>query len=147
MEYPKAIPPNHRTRMFKRVSSICLLVAWLCASGTLLDTIQAFAWARMFVNYARTMSIGEAAVQTFDPGKPCPICLAVRRAREAEPHQQSAVAPTSVVKTLLVPAQSELFVLPSIKPEWPDPAPVLMSSWHPRVPVPPPRTPTNSLVG
>lgn len=133
--------------MFKRVSSICLLFAWLCASGTLLDSIQVFAWGRMFVGYARTMSIAEAAAQTFDPGKPCPICLAVRRAREAEPRNQSAAVPTSVVKTLLAPVQSEPFIFPLICPEWPDADSIMMVSWLPPVPVPPPRTPTQALVG
>jgi hypothetical protein len=133
--------------MFKRVSSICLFFAWLCASGALLDTIQVYAWARMFIGYTQSMSIAEAAVKTMDPEKPCPICLAVRRAREAEPHQQSAFIPTSAVKMLLAHVQNEPFILSPNRPEWPESHPVLMASWRPPVPVPPPRTPIRSLVG
>jgi hypothetical protein len=124
-----------------------LVVAWLCANGAFLDVVQVFAWGRMFVGYARTLSIAEAAVQTLDPDKPCPICLAVRRAREAEQHQQSAAVPIAVVKTLLAPVQNEPFIFPLIRPEWPDANSVMMVSWLPPVPVPPPRTPTQVLVG
>ena len=138
---------NHCVLMSKRLSSIFLLFAWLCASGTLLDTIQVFAWARMFVGYTQSMSIAEAAVKTMDPEKPCPICLAVRRAREAEPHHQSALLQTSVVKMLLAPVQNEPFIPPPIRPEWCETNLVLMVSWRPPVPVPPPRTPTEVLVG
>ena len=133
--------------MFKRVGTICLFFAWLCASGALLDTIQVLAWARMFAGYTRTMSMAEAAVQTMDPDKPCAICLAVHRAREGEPRQQSALIPASVVKTLLASVQNEPFILPLIRPEWPDANPAQMPSWQPPVPVPPPRTPIRSLVG
>jgi hypothetical protein len=124
-----------------------LVIAWLCANGAFLDVVQVFAWGRMFFGNARTMSIAEAAVQTFDPGKPCPICLAVRRAREAEPRNQSAAVPTSVVKTLLAPVQNEPFILPLIRPEWPDANLVMMVSWLPPLPVPPPRTLIASLFG
>ena len=133
--------------MFKRFSCSCLLLGWLCASGALLDTIQVYAWARMFIGYTRTMSLAEAGIQTMDPDKPCPICLAVRRAREAEQRKQPAVPPTSVVKTLLVQVQNEPLILPVVRPEWPDAKLATMASWHPPVPVPPPRTPIRRLVG
>lgn len=133
--------------MPKRLSSICLFLAWLCASGALLDTVQVFAWARMFAGYARTMSVVEAAIETMDPGKPCPICLAVRRARDSQRPKQPAVPPASVARMLLVPVQNEPFVLPSIRPEWPEAVPVAMASWLTPVSVPPPRAPNLSLVG
>jgi hypothetical protein len=124
-----------------------LVIAWLCANGAFLDVVQVFAWGRMFVGYARTLSIAEAAVQTFDPGKPCPICLAVRRARATEKRRQSAAVPTSVTKALLARMQNEPFILPLIRPEWPDADSVMMGSWLPPVPVPPPRTPIQLVVG
>lgn len=133
--------------MFKRLSCICLLLGWLCASGALLDTIQVYAWTRMFVSYTKTMSIAEAAIETMDPGKPCPICLAVRRAREAEQRKQPAVPPTSIARMLLARVPDEPFILQPARPGWPDANPVLMASWRPPVPVPPPRTPIRSLVG
>jgi hypothetical protein len=58
-------------------------MAWLCANGALLDVVQVFAWGRMFAGYARVLSLGEAVSRTFDPGKPCELCLAVRKARAA----------------------------------------------------------------
>jgi hypothetical protein len=101
----------------------------------------------MFVGYTRTMPIAEAAIETMDPGKPCPICLAVRRAREAEQHKQPAVPPMSVGKMLLAQVHNEPFILPLIRPEWPKANFVMMASWLAPVPVPPPRTPIRRLVG
>ena len=133
--------------MLKRASCICLLFGWLCASEALLDTVQVYAWARMFVGYACTLPLAEAGIRTLDPDRPCPICVAVRRARETEPHNPPAVPPPSVVKALLLQVQNEDFVFPLIRPEWPDANPVRMASWLLPVPVPPPRTPMRSLVG
>lgn len=44
--------------------------------------MQTFAWARMFAGYAKSMSFSEALIQTFDPEKPCELCLAVRKAKQ-----------------------------------------------------------------
>jgi len=133
--------------MFRRVSFICMLAAWLCASGALLDTTQVFAWARMFAGYTRTLSIKEAAIQTMDADKPCAICLAVRRARDAERHQPPATVPAPIEKMLLACVQTQLFVFPELRPEWPDAVPEPAVSWRTAVPVPPPRTPVRDLIG
>ncbi len=69
--------------MSRRLASISLLTAWLCASGAMLDVAQVVAWTRMFAGYARTESIAAAARETFDPGKPCAMCRAVSKARDA----------------------------------------------------------------
>jgi hypothetical protein len=125
--------------MSKRFRFICLFTAWCCASGALLDLAQVFAWARMFAGYARTMSVGAAAVRTMDPDQPCAICLAVRRAREAERHQQPAPVQPSVEKMLLAQVQNEPFFLVPIRPEWTDGNQVPVCSWCAPVTVPPPR--------
>src|SRR5277367_3965041 len=61
----------------RRLPAISLICAALCASGTLLDMAQVFAWTRMFAGYARNESIAAAARETFDPAKPCALCCAV----------------------------------------------------------------------
>jgi hypothetical protein len=132
----------------KRLSCICLFSAWLCASGALLDLTQVFAWARMFAGYSRTLPLREAAVMTMDPDKPCPICLAVRRAREAESRQQPPAMPSIVQKMpLLAQVRNEPFVFHRDRPAWPDAPPARAPSWRAPVPVPPPRTSVRSILG
>jgi hypothetical protein len=133
--------------MFKRLSCIGLFLAWLCASGAFLDTTQVFAWARMFTGYARTMSIEEAAAHTMDPEKPCAICMAVRRAREAQRHQQPAATSVSVEKMLLAHVHDEPLILLPVRPEWPAANPVPVRSWRTPVPVPPPRALIRGFIG
>ncbi len=76
--------------MRSRLSIWCLLAAWLCANGALLDLEQAYAWARMFAGYVQTLPLGQAAALTLDPSKPCPICRAVQQARDCGAKQPVA---------------------------------------------------------
>ena len=59
------------------------MLAWLCANGALLDLVQVFAWSRMFAGYTQTMTVGAALRETFDPAKPCELCLGVADAKDA----------------------------------------------------------------
>jgi len=113
----------------------------------MLDMMQVFAWARMFTGYARTMSVERAVALTMDPGKPCAICMAVRRAREAEQHERPVAAPLSVEKILLAQVRNEPFIPLRVRPEWPDANPASALSWCAPVPVPPPRTPIRASIG
>jgi hypothetical protein len=133
--------------MSKRLGIISLFIAWLCASGALLDTAQVFAWVRMFAGYTRTMSIETAVIQTMDPNKPCAICKAVRRARDAGRHEKAAATPPAVEQMLLAHVQDEPFVLPPIRSEWPQADPIPIPSWRMPVPVPPPRTHVQGSIG
>jgi hypothetical protein len=78
--------------MPRRIAFVSLLCAWLCASGAMLDLAQGVAWARMFVGYAGRESVVAAARDTFDPAKPCAICVAVGKARAAGQHGTAAPA-------------------------------------------------------
>jgi len=125
--------------MFRRLSAVSLLSAWLCASGAMLDVAQAFAWTRMFAGYARTQSFAAAARETFDPGKPCTICRAVSRAREASGQHGPAVPSAGGQKMLLILEQAGPFFDRPVPGEWPVEPADRAEARGTDVPVPPPR--------
>jgi hypothetical protein len=118
---------------------IALLAGWLCASGAMLDVVQVFAWARMFTGYARAMPVAEAAIETMDPNKPCPICLALRHAREESKQEQPATELAAAEKLVLVFDAAEPVVLVREQERWPKIRELQPLSWRSAVPVPPPR--------
>jgi hypothetical protein len=123
----------------RRLSAACLLAAWLFASGVALDVAQALAWTRMFVGYARSESVASAARDTFDPQRPCPICRAVRRAREAQGRNSPALSPTVSDKLVLVLESPAPFVAQDSGRDWPAWTPAETKARFADVPVPPPR--------
>lgn len=126
--------------MSRRLASISLLTAWLCASGAMLDVAQAVAWTRMFVGYARIEPVAAAARETFDPGKPCALCRALGKAREACDHRAPAVPSAGIEKIVLISERAQPFVVPAARREWPRVACAGMPHRGTEVPVPPPRT-------
>ena len=125
--------------MSRRLSICALFVAWFCASGIMLDCVQVFAWARMFAGYARALPIEQAVAETMDPAKPCELCMAVHRARDAEKRQQPANAPSTANKLLLVFHALEPLVIPRPTASWCEAETAIPDSWHAPVPVPPPK--------
>lgn len=126
--------------MRRHLSVACLLLAWLCATGALLDVAQALAWTRMFVGYARTMSTGQAFSRTFDSGQPCEICLAVQKARATGRKQPPAATAAAAKQIVLVCQPAETAAPSSSFCAWPDPGRTQVFSWCPPVAVPPPRS-------
>jgi hypothetical protein len=119
-----------------------LLFAWLCASGGLLDIAQVFAWSRMYAGYAQTMSAGEALTETFDPAKPCELCVAVLKARGASDDSAktpAALASVEIEKVVMIAqcAASAMFA-PDFE-AWPVARHALADTRVDPVPVPPPR--------
>ncbi len=119
-----------------RLPIIALLLAWLCANGALLDGVQAFGWAKMIRDNARTMSLARAIERTFDGSAPCEICRAVDNAKQQE-------APLQVERTaekLLLVCQTPPKILLTVPDfQWPGivaDAGLIRSE---SVPVPPPR--------
>ena len=132
--------------MRRRLSVTCLLFAWLCATGALLDVAQMFAWTRMFAGYVHTLPAVQALSRTFDPEKPCELCLAVQKAREAGRKQQPVPTVAAVQKIVLISQQAGSLVVAPAAGEWPETNHVFASLWCPPVPVPPPRVrPTNFM--
>jgi len=125
--------------MFRRVSAISLLCAWLCASGAMLDVAQVFAWTRMFAGYARSLSLAAAARETFDPGRPCEICRAVSKAREASGQHGPAAPSAGASKMVLILERPSVFVALSASRTWPVIPSVRAQERSADVPVPPPK--------
>jgi hypothetical protein len=106
----------------------------------MLDVAQVVAWARMFAGYARTESVLTAARDTFDPARPCAICCAVCRAREAAERHAPAVPPASREKLVLILERPAAFVPEPGLLAWPVAPSALAVAHIAEVPVPPPRT-------
>ncbi len=133
-------PPAEASHLVRKpIASLCLLFAWLCANGALLDGVQVFAWAKMFASYAQTMSNGDALRATFDPAKPCEICVGVVTAKETARQQLPPAAERSAEKLQLAIHSPAPIVFSPSPGAWPaalaSAAPVRARS----VPVPPPR--------
>ena len=126
--------------MRRQLSVACLLLAWLCATGALLDAAQVLAWTRMFAGYARTLSPGQALSRTFDPGQPCEICLAVQKARETGRKQPPAAPAAAAKQIVLICQPAETAAPASSFCAWPEPGRPHVFSWCPPVAVPPPRS-------
>jgi hypothetical protein len=105
----------------------------------MLDMVQVFAWAHMFAGYARTESVIAAAKETFDPDKPCAICQAVSKTREAASQHGPAAPSVSSEKIVLILDDSSCFVPASTKGSWVETIQMLALVRSGDVPVPPPK--------
>jgi hypothetical protein len=125
----------------RRTFSItCLLLAWICANGAIWDVVQVVAWTRMFAEHARELPVGEALRETFDPAKPCAICLAVAKAKDVENRQAPQQTERAAEKLLLACHQADKILLVAPVTEWPEaPSCPALVRTEP-VPVPPPRS-------
>ena len=131
-----------------RLSIYALFFAWLCASGGLLDLAQVFAWTRMYAGYAQTMSAGEALTETFDPAKPCKMCVALLKARKAsdDSSKPSAVSAAAIEKVVLIAHRAEFLVLAPDLEMWPVAGHTLAIARVDPVPTPPPRGGAGSFI-
>ena len=126
--------------MRKKFSIACLLFAWLCANGALLDAVQVFAWGKMFSENLQTMRVITAFQATFDPGRACHLCVSVATAKDTAREQLPASTERASGEKLVLAlhaATSPVFFSPSA--DWP----VMLASVPPSrtepVPLPPPR--------
>jgi hypothetical protein len=125
--------------MLRRLPAISLLCAWLCASGAVLDVAQVFAWTRMFTGYARSESVIAAARDTFDPARPCALCCALRRARQADQPRAPAVPAAASDRMILILERPGVFVADAPERGWTDAPAARAAARACEVPVPPPR--------
>jgi hypothetical protein len=105
----------------------------------MLDIAQVFAWGRMFTSYMCCESMAEAAKETFDPAKPCAICLAVGKAREASNGHSPALPSPGAEKMVLIFDGPNEFVAMIADEVWPAISAAHAPSSIRDVPVPPPR--------
>ena len=125
--------------MRKHVAIFSLLVAWLCANGALLDGVQVFAWAKMFAGYTQTMPVGAALRETFDPAKPCEMCLGVAAAKDTARKQLPQSIEHTTEKIVLALETVTRIVLAQVSEAWPPAVAAVAMTRAEAVPVPPPR--------
>jgi hypothetical protein len=125
--------------MRKKTALFALLLAWLCANGALLDGVQVLAWAKMFAGYSGTMSAAAALEKTFDPAKPCKMCLQVAAAKKAAKQQLPQTVDRSSEKLTLAIHRSPPIIFEPLAMTWPAAPARVAPSRTEAVPVPPPR--------
>lgn len=126
--------------MRKKLSIVGLLVAWLCANGALLDVVQVFAWGRMFVGYAESMTVTAALSATFDPAKPCELCVSVAQTKDRQEKQSPAeLLRAKDHKLVLACDLPTAIVFAALTQEWPSVPTLAPPGRSDPVPVPPPR--------
>lgn len=128
--------------MRRKIQLICLLGAWLLATGSQWDLVQVFAWGRMFAGYAREMPLAAALGQTFKPDNMCNLCRAVKEAKQEQDQSPAATYKDGLGKILLVfePEPRVVVARPSFS-SWSPGDRVLTGATRAAPPVPPPRNP------
>ena len=76
--------------MRRRCVQFILVLPLLVSVGLPWVALQSAAWAGMMADYARTLSLTEAAAKTFDGEEPCELCLAAARGQSSEDDPGSA---------------------------------------------------------
>jgi hypothetical protein len=123
----------------RSLATVCLLFAWLCANGAILDVVQVFAWTKMFTGYAQEMPVAHALKETFDPAKPCELCVGVAKAKDQAEKELPPAAQHDAAKFLLAIHAAETPVFANDHGEWMTGLePVACKRTDP-VPLPPPR--------
>ena len=126
--------------MKKNVAIASLLLAWLCANGALLDLVQVFAWGKMFSGYVKTMPVAAALRETFDPAKPCDMCVSVASAKgDLEQKSAPATVARDGERLLLAFHTVTPIIFVKAKAEWPAALASVATVRREPVPVPPPR--------
>ena len=129
------------TAVRRRVSILCLCLAWLCANGALWNVVQVVAWAKMFHAYSQMMPAGKALAHTFDGTAPCDLCVISQKAQDATREQlpRDAALGGGAEKLLLVSEAVAPFVATPPDFAWPGVADTAGLTRPEAVPVPPPR--------
>lgn len=125
--------------MLRHLQLTCLLTAWLFATGCQWEFVQVFGWARMIVNYSKTMTLREAVVQTFTPGNECEICCAVRHAKQKETGDTPAGSSLQKNTKWVFQAATRIVFAGPAEPAWPLGTQSVRSAERAAPPVPPPR--------
>lgn len=97
-----------------RFASILALLGFLHFAGGHWVVLQGVAWTGMFFGSLQTASVTESLQRTFDPERPCGLCVKIQEGRQQERERAPAVVSTavklefcpSVNGTLPVPSES-----------------------------------------
>jgi hypothetical protein len=130
----------------RRLSTLLVLCAWLLSSGAHWDLAQGFGWARMVVNYSRSMPLDAAIRLTFSPENLCGICEFVAEGKTRDADDGSAKGATSASesaakgKLVFASAPEQLLVYGSAPaPSWPAEHFLANAHARPAPPTEPPR--------
>lgn len=132
-----------RSRKFRavrrHVSTLALVLAWLCANGAVWDVVQIVAWGRMFTVYSSYLPTGKALERTFDGSKPCEICEIAQHGRDDTQQQQSPSALGGGDRLVLACDTAAPVIVTAPDFAWPGIADDSGRTRTDAVPVPPPR--------
>jgi len=126
--------------MRRRISTLALLVAWLCANGAVWNVVQAVAWAKMFREYVAVMPTHEALRVTFVGGEACNLCHVVQSAQDTARDQSprdDALGGSDRIVLAFHAAPAVVLAAPDFA--WPGLANEAGRTRTDAVPVPPPR--------
>ena len=73
--------------MRRKISILCLLVAWLCANGVVWNVVQVIGWSKMLHDYSRVMPVAEAIKLTFSGEAPCDFCRVAETGKDQADQQ------------------------------------------------------------
>lgn len=126
--------------MRRKLSVLCLLVAWLCANGVTWNVVQVVAWVKMYHDYAQLMPAAQALQLTLSGEAPCDLCHFAATAKDTAdqqlPHDVLGGGADKFVLACQVPAP--VILLPADS-SWPGVADDFGRLRTDAVPVPPPR--------
>src|SRR5690606_36229902 len=91
-----------------KLTRILLLTAWLLATGSHWDVVQAFAWGRMLVTNAQVLPLRDALELTFSTDGRCDLCATVQE------HRPSATDDEATVVNLLTREPLVFQTVPSV---------------------------------
>ncbi|PAW65570.1 MAG: hypothetical protein B9S34_10640 [Opitutia bacterium Tous-C1TDCM] len=128
-----ALPPA------RRLGLVVTLVAWLCATGTQWDVVQAVAWVRMFAENSRDLPVLAALERTFSPAARCSLCHAVSQAKQDEPGPAGTAGKSEAKIVFVHQAAESAIVTLSAVPAWPVADFTAAGTLRAAPPLPPPR--------
>ena len=126
--------------MRRKIQLLCLLSAWLLATGSQWDLVQVFAWGRMFAGYAHEMPLAAALSQTFKPDNMCSLCRAVKAAKQQQEQSPADAYQDGLGKILLVfePEPKVVVAAPAFY-SWSPSDQIMTGAMRAAPPLPPPR--------
>ena len=131
--------PTHSRLVSRALATLSLAFAWLCANGAVWDAMQVAAWGKMFADYSERMTVRQALRETFDPAKPCELCVGIAKAKESSATQSPASEQSAAAKFVLAIHLADAPVFANDPGDWMGgPAPAGLERTDP-VPLPPPR--------
>ncbi len=123
----------------RRLGLVVTLVAWLCATGTQWDVVQAVAWVRMFAENSREMPMLAALERTFSPEARCSLCQAVSQAKQDEPGPAGTAGKTDAKIVFAHQTAESAFLIIPAAPAWPVADVTVAGTLRAAPPLPPPR--------